>query len=65
MGKCVYCKCEIEDDRAVDVCSKCGVRVWGEKMFQTIINNMGNAKEKGDLHQGLINIETAPKRSEI
>lgn len=56
MGKCVYCKCQIDDDRAVDVCDKCGKGVWGEKMFKTIISNMGEAKTKGDLHQGLINI---------
>lgn len=57
MSKCVYCKCEISDERAVDVCSKCGVKVWGEKMFQAIIDNMGNAKIKGDLHQGSVNVD--------
>lgn len=65
MARCVYCKCEINDDRAVDVCNRCGVKVWGEKMFQAIVDNMGNAKEKGDLNQGLINVETAPKRGQI
>ena len=57
MKKCVYCKAEIDDERAVDVCDKCGVGVWGKRMFKAIIENMGNAREKGDLHQGLINIE--------
>ena len=57
MGKCVYCNCEIHDERAVDVCDKCGVGVWGPRMFKAIMENMGNAKEKGDLHQGLINID--------
>jgi len=56
MSKCVYCKNEINDERAVDVCNKCGVKVWGEKMFKAIIDNMGQAKIKGDLHQGLINM---------
>jgi hypothetical protein len=56
MGKCVYCKCQIDDDRAVDVCDRCGKGVWGEKMFQAIKGNMGEAKVKGDLHQGLINV---------
>jgi len=55
MKKCVYCKQEIKDDRAVDVCDKCGVGVWGERMFKAIIENMGNAREKGDLFQGLVN----------
>jgi hypothetical protein len=57
MAKCVYCKCNIEDDRAVDVCNKCGVRVWGDKMFQTIMDNMGNARVKGDLMQGSVNVD--------
>lgn len=57
MGKCIYCKCQIDDERAVDVCDKCGKGVWGEKMFKAIIQNMGDAKVKGDLHQGLINVD--------
>jgi len=55
--KCIYCKCSIEDERAVDVCDKCGKGVWGEKMFNTIIQNMKNAKEKGDLYQGSVSLE--------
>ena len=62
MGRCVYCKKEIEDDRAVDVCDSCGKGVWGERMFNAIKQNMGNAKIKGDLNQGLINI---PENKEI
>jgi len=54
--KCVYCKCKIEDDRAVDVCDRCGVGVWGERMFKAIIENMGQAQKKGDLNQGLVNL---------
>ena len=52
VNKCVYCKKEISDDRAVDVCAPCGHGIWGEKMFKAIIDNMGNAKKKGDLYQG-------------
>ncbi len=52
MRKCIYCKEGIVDDRAVDVCDGCGVGVWGQKMFQAIKDNMGDAKEKGDLYQG-------------
>ena len=51
---CVYCKRDITDGRAVDVCNNCGVGVWGEKMFKAIINNMGNARESGDLYQGSV-----------
>ena len=57
MKKCVYCRCEIKDERAVDVCDKCGVGVWGERMFKAIIENMGNAREKGDLFQGTIHFQ--------
>lgn len=57
MKKCVYCKQGINDDRAVDVCDRCGVEVWGRKMFNAIIENMGKAREKGDLFQGLVNEE--------
>ena len=47
--KCVYCNSEIQDDRVLDVCNRCGVGVWGYKMFNTILKNMGEASEKGDL----------------
>lgn len=53
----MYCKCSIEDEGVVDVCEKCGVGVWGKKMFNAIKENMGNAKKKGDLYQGLVNEE--------
>jgi uncharacterized UBP type Zn finger protein len=54
--KCVYCKCEITDDRAIDVCDRCGIGVWGNKMFKTIKNNMDEAREKGNLNQGSVNV---------
>jgi uncharacterized UBP type Zn finger protein len=46
---CVYCKENILDNRALDVCDKCGVGVWGTKMFKAILNNMQDAQDKGDL----------------
>ena len=55
--KCVYCKCKIDDESVVDVCDRCGIGVWGEKMFGAIKENMNNAREKGDLMQGLVNEE--------
>ena len=54
MKTCVYCRREIIDERAVDVCNNCGVGVWGEKMFAAIVENMENARAKGDLHQGSV-----------
>jgi len=55
--KCIYCKCEIHDDSVVDFCEKCGHGVFGKKMFNAIVENMTKAREKGDLHQGLISIK--------
>ncbi len=47
--KCVYCLGEILDGRALDVCDRCGVGVWGHKMFNAILQNMDDARERGDL----------------
>jgi uncharacterized UBP type Zn finger protein len=41
---CVYCKGFVPDERAMDVCDRCGRGVWGEKMFLAIIE--GTNKEK-------------------
>lgn len=50
MGKkCIYCKCDITDDRQLDVCNRCGLEVWGDKMFKAIIQNMGEAGKKNNL----------------
>ena len=56
--KCIYCKTEVDENSVVDVCARCGVGVWGEKMFKAIIQNMENARTAGDLHQGSV---TDPK----
>ena len=49
MKKCIYCGKEIEKSCVIDFCDKCGKDVWGEKMFNTIVQNMVEAREKGDL----------------
>ena len=51
---CIYCNTSIEEDSVVDVCRNCGLKVWGEKMFQTIIDNMESARETGNLNQGSV-----------
>ena len=38
--KCIYCKEEIPQESVIDFCRRCGVGVWGEKMFQAILDNM-------------------------
>ncbi len=49
MQKCMYCGKEIPDDLVLTVCHRCGEKVWGEKMFNTIVKNMEDAKNRGDL----------------
>jgi len=52
--KCVYCNVQLEDDSVIDFCQKCGVGVWGPKMFEAIVQNMENARDVGDLYQGSV-----------
>jgi uncharacterized protein with PIN domain len=50
MGKkCMYCGTELSESSVIDFCGKCGKDVWGEKMFNTIVQNMEEARDKGDL----------------
>ena len=52
--RCIYCKTDIDENAVVDVCERCGVGVWGQKMFQAIKDNMENARANGDLNQGSV-----------
>ncbi len=47
--KCIYCGSEVSSESVIDFCEKCGKDVWGEKMFNTIVKNMEEARERGDL----------------
>lgn len=47
--KCIYCNDEIHDESVIDFCERCGKNVWGDKMFEAIINNMEDARDRGDL----------------
>ncbi len=47
--KCIYCKSEIPDESVIDFCNRCGVSVWGEKMFEAIVKNMEDARDNDDL----------------
>ena len=53
-NKCVYCRTEITDNRAMEICTPCGNQVWGSKMFQAIISNNNSARDRGDLYQGSV-----------
>jgi hypothetical protein len=39
----------VHEESVIDFCEICGVSVWGRKMFNTIVKNMEEAREKGDL----------------
>ena len=47
MRKCVYCSSEILDNRAMQICDRCGEKVWGKKMFDAIKKTTDEAQEKG------------------
>lgn len=56
--KCLFCGTEISDNCVIDFCDKCGVNHFGLKLFETIKNNMEDARERGDLcHQNPLKIE--------
>ena len=52
--KCIYCSSEIPQESVIDFCERCGIGVFGEKMFNAIVENMENARERGDLFQGSV-----------
>ena len=47
--KCIYCKADVSDDSVIDFCERCGKNVWGDKMFNAIVENMENARANEDL----------------
>ena len=49
MRKCLYCKSNISNESVIDFCERCGKRVWGDKMFSTIIEKMESSRENGDI----------------
>jgi hypothetical protein len=50
--KCIYCKRNVSDDSVIDFCDRCGIGVFGDKMFNAIVQNMQEAEQRGDLDQG-------------
>ena len=49
MKKCIYCGRAIPSESVIDFCEICGIGVWGEKMFRTIVKNMEEARDSGNL----------------
>ena len=61
--KCIYCREPVDDERVVDFCDRCGKSVWGEKMFQTIIDDMERARDNEDLcHSQHVELEKSPQK---
>ncbi len=48
--KCIYCKKDVADDSVIDFCERCGIGVWGEKMFNAIVKNMEDAQDRGNIN---------------
>ena len=48
--KCIYCSKDVDDSSVIDFCERCGVGVWGQKMFDAIVKNMEDAQEKGNIN---------------
>jgi len=60
--KCIYCGSEVSEESVIDFCERCGKGVWGEKMFNAIVQNMEEARERGDLcNPGELTDITGPK----
>ena len=49
MRKCVYCGSDLHDDRSMEICDRCGEKVWGKKMFDAIKKTTNDARDKGNL----------------
>ena len=57
MKKCIYCNSEISMESVIDFCERCGIGVFGHKMFNAIVENMENARDRGDLFQGSVGVK--------
>jgi hypothetical protein len=47
----MYCKNEISEQSVIDFCENCGKGIFGQKMLDTIVQNMQEARDRGDLDQ--------------
>ena len=63
--KCVYCNTAVSDDCAIDVCDRCGIGVWGQKMFLAIKSQMNEAKTKDDLCSTNMNFDQGFKENKF
>lgn len=61
--KCSFCKTELQGEPAFEVCKSCGIKIWGEKMYNAIAQNMEGARDNGDLYQGSVTNPSVAKDS--
>ena len=47
--KCVYCDAEVPENRAMQICDRCGMATWGRKQWEHIKDTTDEARDKGDL----------------
>lgn len=59
---CIYCKAQIPQESVIDFCNRCGIGVWGEKMFKAIVDSMEKARDTGDLNQGSVTQPVVTRR---
>jgi len=57
--KCIYCKNDIREESVIDFCERCGIGVWGEKMFKAIVDSMEKSRDAGNLFQGSVSSDPA------
>jgi hypothetical protein len=61
MKKCIYCSTQLSEESLIDFCDNCGRRVFGDNLYEAILDNMKAANKRGDLDQG--GGAQAPKRT--
>jgi hypothetical protein len=59
LGKCVYCKGSVPEERVMQICDRCGVKVWGARMFEAILKGTNSEAEKGNLELGRVGEENS------
>lgn len=59
-SKCVYCCSEVPLERTMQICDRCGIKVWGEKMFKAILSSTECEKEKGNMELGRVSDASIP-----
>jgi len=51
---CIYCSGEISNGIPIDVCQRCGIGVWGVKMFNAICDGVNSEAKKGNMELGCV-----------